>query len=102
MTLIIIIILYIESFRNGRAIYTATGTFTENKLTLQAILEKLTALCPGQFVSPYRGYIVNFAAAEAITKDGILLKNKVTVPIKPDSFRKLRDSYIDYQFSKEG
>lgn len=93
-------IIYIESFRNGRSIHTENGVFVETKVTLQGLLNELTRLSAGQFISPYRGYIINFEAVKSVTRDGIVLNNNVNIPIKPDSFRKLRDSYFAYEFGR--
>lgn len=94
-------IAYIESFRNYRSICTCRGVFRETKRTLTALLEELERSCPGQFISPYRGYIVNLDAISTIAPDGITLKDGKTILIKPGSFRKLRDIYFNYAFNRK-
>lgn len=94
-------LMYIESLRNDRCLYTEDGKCINTRRSLQDLLGELEVLCPGQFVSPYRGFVVNFAAVSAVTADGILLKNKKLIPIKPGSFRSLRSSYFAYAFGEE-
>ena len=92
-------ILYVESFRNYRSIYTQKGIYNETKRSLSALQEELALRCPGQFISPYRGYIVNLDAVDSISVEGIILKNGVAIPIKSGSFRKLKDSFFEWTFS---
>lgn len=94
-------IIYIESFRNGRSVYTKEEVYTETKNSLQTLLDNLEQICPGQFVSPYRGYIINYDAVTSISMNGITLKNNIIIPIKSGSYRKLRDSYFDWSFGEE-
>lgn len=93
-------ILYVESFRNYRSIYTKKGIYNETKRNLSAIQEELALRCPGQFISPYRGYVVNLDAVASISVEGIILKTGATIPIKSGSFRKLKDSFFEWTFSE--
>ena len=95
-------ILYAENFHHHRAVYTTLGELKETRRTLTALAEELDQLCPGLFIQPYRGYVVNQEAIRAVTKEGILLQNGTKVPIKSGDFRKLRDAYFEWAFRKTG
>ena len=94
-------LMYIESIRNDRCLHIADGRIINTRRSLQEILGELETLCPGQFISPYRGFVVNFSAVSAVTAEGIVLKNKEKIPIKPGSFRALRSRYFAYAFGEE-
>ena len=95
-------ILYVENYRHYRAVYTTMGEMKETRRTMTTFMEELEQLCPGVFIQPYRGYIVNQNAIRAVTKEGILLRSGDRVPIKGGDFRKIRDAYFDWAFRKEG
>lgn len=95
-------ILYAENFRHHRAVYTTVGELKETRRTLTALAEELEQLCPGLFIQPYRGYVVNQDAIRAVTKEGIFLQNGTKIPIKSGDFRKLRDAYFEWAFRKAG
>ena len=93
-------ILYVESFRTYRMIHTTAGTYKDIKRSFGVLLEDLCKLYPDRFMSPVRGYIVNFDNVTSVTMEGITLKNGETVPLKSGGFRKIRDAYMDYLFQK--
>ncbi len=94
-------LLYVESLRNSRAIHTVSGVYSETKKSLQTILDELNRLYPDQFISPYRGYIVNLNAVSSLDPTGITLKDKTAIPLKSGTFRKIRDLYFEWSFHKE-
>ncbi|MBQ3504771.1 MAG: response regulator transcription factor [Oscillospiraceae bacterium] len=89
---------YIESFRNDRCVHLADGTLVKTRAALRDLLVELQTLSPEQFISPFRSFVVNFTAVSAISPDGIVLKNKTVIPIKQGMFRKVCDSYFNYEF----
>jgi len=89
---------YIESFRNDRCVHLADGTLVKTRAALRDLLGELQKLSEDRFISPFRGFVVNFAAVSAISPDGIVLKNKTVIPIKQGMFRKVCDSYLRYEF----
>ncbi len=95
-------ILYIESIAYRRVVHTSKGVFEETRRTLSSFLEELGDLFPGQFIQPYRGYIVNLEAIRTISPDHITLQSGDSVPIKRGDFRKLRESYFKWSFRDEG
>lgn len=95
-------ILYVENFRHHRAVYTTRGEEKETRQSLSMLAEELEELCPGMFIQPYRGYVVNQNAIRAVTKEGILLRSGTVIPIKSGDFRRLRDAYVEWAFGKAG
>lgn len=95
-------IFYAENFRHHRAVYTLEEELRETRHTLTSLAEELNQLCPGLFIQPYRGYVVNQSAVRAVTKEGILLQNGARIPIKSGDFRKIRDAYMEWAFESAG
>lgn len=95
-------ILYIESQRHILAVHTITGSLTEGRRSLSRLLEELEKLSPGQFVMPYKGYVVNRRAIEAIEPEQLLLRGGARVPIPRRSYREFSDAWFDYMFSGKG
>lgn len=94
-------ILCIESVGAVRAVTTRHGVFEETHRTLTEFSETLAALCPGQFISPYRGYIVNQEAIETITVNEMRLSCGSRVPIKPNAYRAIRAAFFEWSFSRK-
>ncbi len=93
-------IAYIESVGRLRVIHTHSGSLEEHQQSLSALYDQLQALAPGQFITPYRGYIVNQDAIRTITAQGILLHSGAKVPLKEGDFRKTRNAYFQWAFGK--
>lgn len=93
-------ILYVESFRTYRMVHTLSGSYKDTKRSFGVLLEDLCKLYPDRFVSPVRGYIVNFENVTSVTMEGITMKGGEVVPVKSGNFRKLREMYLDYLFQK--
>lgn len=93
---------YIESMRYNRVVHVDTVEYEEKQRSLTRFLEDLEQLLPGQFFSPYRGYIVNKEAIRAVKPDGIILQNNVLIPIKRGEFRKIRELFFEWTFKQEG
>lgn len=93
-------IAYIESVGRLRVIHTHSGSLEEHQQSLAALYDQLQALTPGQFITPYRGYIVNQDAIRTITAQGILLHSGAKVPLKEGDFRKTRNAYFQWAFGK--
>jgi len=95
-------IIYIESFGHAQNVHVKSGVHIEARLTLAQLFLKLEELSKGQFIAPYKGYIVNQKAIAKIESDRIVLQNGKEVPIVKRSFRKTRDCFFDYTFGAEG
>lgn len=91
-------ILYIESVAYRRLVHTSTTLYEETRKPLARLHEELDALSPGQFILPYRGYIVNLDAIRTISTDRIIMQNGDFILIKRGDFRHLRDVFFQWSF----
>ncbi len=93
-------ILYIESRGHLLTIYTKSGPCTEGQRSLSGFLKELESLSPGQFITPYKGYIVNQKAIRIIQPEQIILHSGEQIPIPKRGFRELKNTYFDYIFAQ--
>ena len=93
-------ILYIESQGYRRVVHTAEGLYEEVKNTLSRMQEELDSISPGQFIQPYRGYIVNLDAVRTIASDRVFLHNGEFILIKRGDFRRIRSLLFDWSFGR--
>lgn len=91
-------ILYIESFKHEQQLHLKEGAVLSIREALNSLQEQLEKLSPRQFLSPYKGYIVNLKAVHAVEPDCIKLYGNKNVPIARRSFRELTDKYFSYAF----
>jgi len=91
-------ILFVESANHSQTIYPTDGVPFETRESISKLLTALAALCPGQFVSPYKGYIVNFKHIGAIENERIVMRSGQAIPIVHRGFRDLKERYLDYIF----
>lgn len=91
-------ILYIESRGHLLTVYTKNGSCTEGQRSLARLLEELEKQSPSQFISPYKGFIVNQKAIKTIEKEQIILRSGHRIPIPKRGFRELQNNYFDYMF----
>ncbi len=93
-------ILYIESLGYRRIVHVRQGVYEETRQTLSVMMEELDRLCPGQFCSPYRGYIINLNEVSTITPSHIVMRDGFKVLIKRGDYRRIRDIYFAWTFSQ--
>ena len=91
---------YVESFRSERCLYVGDAS-VRTRLSLQSIQAELDKLCPGRFIAPFRGHLVNLDAVASVTSTCITLVDGRVVPLKAGAFRKTRACYFDWLFRKE-
>ncbi len=91
-------ILYIESQGYRRVVHTAEGLYEEVKDTLSRMQEELDSISLGQFIQPYRGYIVNLDAVRTVASDRIFLNNGEFILIKRGDFRRIRSLLFAWSF----
>lgn len=94
-------ILYIETLNRSRVVHTTSGDYAEHRQSLTALFNQLNQLSPGQFINPYRGYIVNQDAIRMITARDIVLRNEVKIPVKEGNFREIRDNFFQWMFARQ-
>ena len=70
----------------------------EVKDTLSRMQEELDSISPGQFIQPYRGYIVNLDAVRTVASDRIFLNNGEFILIKRGDFRRIRSLLFAWSF----
>lgn len=93
-------ILYIESSDHRQNIYCKSGVYAEERRSLARLQEELEKLSPGQFIMPYKGYLVNLRAVRMVNGENIVLKSSITIPLARRSFRQVRKAYLDYYFQE--
>ncbi len=93
-------ILFIESFDHAQSVYLKSGEQIETRESLSQLFSELEKLSNGQFIAPYRGYIVNQNAIRSMETDEIVLRNGKTVPIIKRNFREIRKNYFNYMFGE--
>jgi DNA-binding LytR/AlgR family response regulator len=91
-------ILYIESYKHEQQVHLKEGDSLYIREALNSLQKQLEELSPNQFLSPYKGYIVNLNAVYVIEPDCMKLHGNKSVPIAHRSFRELTDKYLAYAF----
>ena len=93
-------IMYIESQGHQATIYTKNGPITEKRRSLLRFMEELEKLSPRQFISPYKGYVVNQKEIKSLHRDWIILRSGAKIPVPKRGFHQLESSYFDYIFQE--
>ena len=91
-------IIFIESVGYRRVVHAKDGIYEETKNPLSKMLAELEILSPGQFIVPYRGYIVNLDEVRTITNNRIEMQDGTGILIKRGDFRRLRDTLFRWAF----
>lgn len=91
-------ICYIESRAHRQQVCLFDGTTIETVQTLIELHQNLETMSLGQFVQPYKGYIVNQQAISKIEPQQLVLKNHQVIPIPRRTFNTLKKSYFEYMF----
>ncbi len=94
-------ILYIESAGHAQCVYLKDGISKEARRSLTRLAQELEEVSPGQFINPYKGYLINQNAIRTIEPKQIVLLCGKCLPIPRGSFRQLQDAFFEYQF-REG
>jgi DNA-binding LytR/AlgR family response regulator len=91
-------IVYIESLTHSQIVHLKSTEWLEARQSLSEFAKSLEQSSKGQFVSPYKGYIVNLRYIRTIESQQIVMCSGQRIPIAKRSFRGLRERYFDYIF----
>lgn len=92
---------YIESFRHSQEVHLTDGSILKMRFSLSSVLLEAEHLSPGQFFSPYKGYIVNMKAVESIDSKRMILRCGAEIPIPRGTYREIKDKFFDYMFNRK-
>lgn len=94
-------ILYVENFSHSQVINLKNGESFEARQTLVELLDIFNEGSKGQFISPYRGFLVNQKSIRGIEPDKIILNNGKEIPIVKRNFAIIKQQYFSYMFARE-
>lgn len=66
-------------------------------MILSVFMERLERLRPGQFISPYRGYIVNLRAVREVENDRIVLDDGGFILIKRSDHARISSLFSNWK-----
>ena len=89
---------YIEAASHRQKVILSDNTTIETVQTLAELYQTLQTLSFGQFITPYKGFIVNQHAISRIESSGIVLKSGKSIPIPRRTFHFIKQTYFDYMF----
>ena len=93
-------IMCVESFRHSQSIYLKSGESIEARETLAKLLSMFEEASRGQFVCPYKGFIVNQKSIRGIEPAKIILKNGREIPIVKRNFAAMKQQYFSFMFKR--
>ncbi len=94
-------IMYVESFRHSQNVYLKSGESIEARQTLTHLWSIFDEVLKGQFICPYKGFIVNQKSIRGIETDKIILKNGKEIPIVKRNFAAIKKQYFGFMFKRE-
>lgn len=92
---------YIESSGHAQEVHLKGESVAEQRRSLARLQEELNKLVPGQFISPYKGFLVNLRAVVSISQNSMKLRSGVSIPIRRGSCRQLQAQYTNFRFTKK-
>jgi len=95
-------IMYVESFSHSQNIHLKTGEQIETRQTISELLSLFCEYAKGQFISPYKGYIVNQKSIRSIEPDKITMKSGVQIPMVKRNFKQIKNQYFAFIFNEGG
>ncbi len=91
-------ILYIENSLHSQIITLKNGKKLEARQSMAELATLLEDVAFGQFISPYKGVIINFKEVRQITPAGVIMRGEKLLPIVKRNFRALREQYFRFMF----
>lgn len=95
-------IIWVESRNHTQTVFLKDGASEEARESLSQLFTVLEELSPGQFASPFKGYLVNQKLIRTVESKGIIMRSGHTIPLARGTFREFMDRYFAYQFPKGG
>ncbi len=95
-------IICVESVGYVRNVTTKNGILIEKRLTLSDFLSEFNRLSPGQFMLPYRGYVINLAAVRTVAPLCVEMKDGTKIPLKRGDYTAVKNALFDYSFVRGG
>lgn len=92
---------YIECRDHAQEVHLQGESVMEQRRSISRLQEELDALVPGQFVIPYKGFLVNLSAVVSIDQNGILLRSGARLPISRGTTKQLQAVYAAFRFRKK-
>lgn len=89
---------HIESNAHHQYIFLIDHNQIETVQTMTELFNQLSTLSKGQFVVPYKGFIVNQHMIATIESHQLILKTGVHIPIPRRTFHEIKKTYFDYMF----
>lgn len=91
-------IVCVESSSHTQTVYLRDGQEVTVRQSLMQLLEWFNSISEGQFVSPFKGYIVNQAAIRIIRPERIEMVNGKVIPLAKREYRQFSKQYFAYIF----
>ncbi len=91
-------ILYLETVGRKTRLHLKSGSAVDSGMSLAHISEQL--LQETQFISCYRGIVVNADYVQALDAEGVTLPGKLRLPISRKRYGELRSQYHEYLIRK--
>lgn len=91
---------YIECHNHILSIHSQNEVVVEARRSLARLQEELETISPAQFLSPYKGYIVNMKKIALIEPRAVVLRCGFQVPLPRGAFRDFQMRYVSYQFNE--
>ena len=90
-------IIYSESSGHYQYLHLSSTEVLKIRMKTDELWDELNKF--PRFVRPHSGYVVNMDYVKTITSYGLRMEN-VEIPIAKNSYNKLKETFMDYSFSK--
>lgn len=91
---------YIESRAHEQTVFFDNGSTLHLRLSLASLSSEFEKAAPGQFMMPYKGYMVNIRAIAAIEAARIIMRSGAEIPLPRGSFRNMKAAFFNYMFDR--
>lgn len=95
-------IMFVESYLHSQYVHLKCGKCIEVRQTLRVLSELFDEESKGQFISPYKGFLVNVGFIREIEPDKIMLKGGKQIPIVKRNYSVLKKKYFCFTFRRDG